>query len=103
MWPGTAQAFDPGTTPSDQPLALEAVASYLPFSGSDVRLGAGVAFQPLNPAYFRIDLVEHCAGLSLNHRFTVLDALQLSAGVSAYYEFTTGRVRPAVTLARILF
>ncbi len=94
--PDTARA-------SDQPLALEGIASYFPFTGADLRIGAGVAFFPNKPIYVRADVVEHAAGLSFNHRFTVLNSIELSAGVSAYYEFGTQRIRPAVTVARLLF
>ena len=87
----------------DQPLALETLAAGLPFDGSDLRIGAGVAFYPTRQIYPRLDVVEHAAGLTLNHKVTVMNVLELSVGAGVYYEFTTQRVRPVITLARILF
>lgn len=98
-WPGITLAQGH----SDQPLALEAIVAGLPFDGQDLRIGAGLAFLPTKPLYVRADVVEHCSGLTLNHRFVLLSVVELSAGAGVLYEFTTHRVRPAVTLARILF
>lgn len=88
---------------SDEPLALEAVASYFPISPQDLRLGAGLAFRPNDPIYLRVDAVQSAAGLTLSHRIVLAQTIELSVGLSCYYEMTTHHVRPAVTLARILF
>ncbi len=85
------------------PFSLESTVAYLPFSGPDIRLGVGLSLFPGQVTYPRVDLAEHCAGISLDHRFKILEQFAVSAGIGAYYEFTTNRVRPAVTVARILF
>lgn len=86
-----------------QPLALEAVASYFPISPQDLRLGAGLAFRPTDPVYLRVDAVQSAVGLTLNHRFVLASTIELSVGVSCFYEVTTREIRPALTLARVLF
>lgn len=87
----------------DEPLALEAIAAYLPTKPDALRLGAGIAVRPNDPAYIRVDVVDDAAGLTVNHRFVLDGAIEISAGLGAYYQVSDHRIRPAVTLARILF
>lgn len=98
-----AQYPDPGNDHHDQPLALEAVVSYLPLYPQDIRIGAGLAFHPTKSWYLRADVIQHDIGLTIAHRMALFNTLEFSAGLSAYWDVVAGKVVPGVTLGRILF
>lgn len=87
----------------DQPFALEGIATFAPIEPQDLRLGAGLDLAPARATFLRLDVVQHEAGVTLNHRFKLADVLQLSAGLGVYYDFATRHPVPVVTLGHLTF
>ena len=89
------------------PIQIDAIATFMP-GEPDLRLGGGLVLKDSETSRWRLDLVNHCSGLTWAHKVRKVfgrDAkpFELTAGLSLFYSFPDHHIIPGVTVGRIVF